>query len=288
MLTEIDRVLVMVPDARSSANKWCALVGAKIKKIDSVPELSAKRITLCAGSSEIELLEPNDEGPTSIELRRRGRSHLFAAGATTNDPTRVAEHAKSHGAKVTTLDDRYLIEIEIEGSPIRFVVSHESVRTQIGSLDFLYEATVLASNQAHAVARISETFALDPRHFTTITSDEFGYSGVLTLFREGSLHRFEVITPTDHTKTMGRYYAREGASYYMAFAESSSMTLVEENARSLNAGITVDRPKDRPISLTADQLWLHPQALGGIMLGISRPTMAWNWSGHPERVNHLE
>ena len=34
----------------------------------------------------------------------------------------------------------------------------------------------------------------------------------------------------------------------------------------------------------ADTLFLHASTLGGIMLGISRPTQAWQWSGHPERV----
>jgi len=51
--------------------------------------------------------------------------------------------------------------------------------------------------------------------------------------------------------------------------------------------MTVDRPVDRAATLSADQLWLHPPALGGTMLGISRPTMAWRWSGHPERVEAL-
>jgi hypothetical protein len=34
----------------------------------------------------------------------------------------------------------------------------------------------------------------------------------------------------------------------------------------------------------ANTLFLHPSALGGPMLGLSRPTQAWQWSGHPERV----
>src|SRR5208282_219750 len=113
--------------------------------------------------------------------------------------------------------------VEIEGAPIRFVISKQDKRTKAGDLDFLYEATVLAADQARAVDRISAVFALDKTHFTTITSEAFGYTGVLTLFRPGQLHRFEVITPTDMAKTMGRYYARERASFYMAFAERARM-----------------------------------------------------------------
>jgi hypothetical protein len=73
----------------------------------------------------------------------------------------------------------------------------------------------------------------------------------------------------------------------MAFAESAAMTKIERAANEAHAGITVDRPATRAQTLTADQLWLHPPALGGMMLGVSRPTMAWRWSGHPERVKDI-
>jgi hypothetical protein len=284
MLTEIDRVLVATPDAEAAAKKWRNLVGAEDVGKDRVAYVSAGRITLRAGTSDIELLEPDGEGLLASELKRRGRAHLFAAGASSPDPGKIANQAIRADAQSVFDDGRYWITIEIEGAPIRFVISPEAKRERAGELDFLYEATVLAADQAKAVDRITEVFALDKTHFTTITSEAFGYTGVLTLFREGALHRFEVITPTDTAKTMGRYYAREGASFYMAFAESAAMTGIEHAANSAHAGITVDRPATRAASLTADQLWLHPPSLGGMMLGISRPSMAWRWSGHPERV----
>jgi hypothetical protein len=33
-----------------------------------------------------------------------------------------------------------------------------------------------------------------------------------------------------------------------------------------------------------DGLWIHPSALGGLLLGVSRTTAAWEWSGRPELV----
>jgi hypothetical protein len=33
-----------------------------------------------------------------------------------------------------------------------------------------------------------------------------------------------------------------------------------------------------------DNLFVHPRALDGALVGISRETVAWTWSGHPERV----
>jgi hypothetical protein len=287
MLTEIDRVLLATPDAVGAADRWRSLLGAAEIGKDRVDSLSARRIVLRAGRSDIELLEPDGEGLLADELKRRGRAHLFAAGASSPDAGKVAEHAAARGAMCHAEGDRHLVTIEIESAPIRFVISNESERTKAGDIDFLYEATVLAADQARAVDRIAEVFALDRSHFTTITSEAFGYTGVLTLFREGALHRFEVITPTDMAKTMGRYYAREGASFYMAFAESAAIGDIERMAQASKAGFTVDRPETRAATLNPDQLWLHPPTLGGMMLGISRPTMAWRWSGHPERVEVL-
>jgi hypothetical protein len=287
MLTKIDRVQLATPDAAGAAAKWSALTGAEEVGRDKVAHLAARRTTLRAGTSDIELLEPDGEGLVADELKRRGRAHLFAAGASSPDAAKVAEVARVAGASHRAEGGQHMITLEIEGAPIRFVISSDAERAPAGRLDFLYEATVLAADQAAAVDRIAKVFALDKTHFTTITSEHFGYTGVLTLFRPGQLHRFEVITPTDMEKTMGRYYRRERASFYMAFAECTRMVEVEQAARNADAGITADRPKGRPDTVTADQLWLHPPSLGGMMLGISRPTMAWRWSGHPERVEEI-
>ncbi len=287
MLLEIDRVLLATPDAADAAAKWRARVGAEEVGRDRVGWLGARRTTLRAGTSDLELVEPDGEGLLADELRRRGRAHLFAAGATADDPAAMAARAARAGAACHAEGASQVITIEIEVAPIRFVVSPPADRAKAGRLDFLYEATVLAADQAGAVERISRTFGLDSAHFTEITSETFGYTGVLTLFRPGQLHRFEVITPTDMQKTMGRYYARERASFYMAFAESGRMLEIERGARADGAGITVDRPPERADAITADQLWLHPPAMGGMMLGVSRPTMAWLWSGAPERVEKL-
>ncbi len=288
MLTEIDRVQLATPDAAGAAQKWRAVLGAEEIGRDRISFLTARRTTLRAGTSDVELLEPDGAGLLGDELKRRGRAHLFAAGASSPDAGKVAEHARGLGAVHHTENGQHMITIEIEGAPIRFVISDESTRAKAGDLDFLYEATVLAADQARAVDCISAMFELDKTDFTKITSATFGYTGVLTLFRPGQLHRFEVITPTDMSKTMGRYYIRERASFYMAFAESAQIVKVERAAETAAAGITVDRPDGRAQTQAADQLWLHPPALGGMMLGISRPSMAWRWSGHPERVERLE
>ncbi len=286
MLTEIDRVLLATPDAEAAARKWITNLGAEVVGRDRVSDLGASRIVLRAGTSDIEILEPDGTGRIQTALSRRGRAHLFAAGAASPDPAAVARTARASGADHREADGRQYLTLTLEGAPIEFVISPQAEREPAGKIDFLYEATILAADQAAAVAKIRDAFGLDPASFTTITSELFGYTGVLTLFEAGRLHRFEVITPIDRDKTMGRYHAKEGTGFYMAFAEAPDMGAIERAAGGV--GITIDRPAERSPELNSDQLWLHPQSLGGMMLGVSRPTMAWQWSGHPERVNRID
>ena len=282
MLTEVDRLLVATPDAAAAAAAWRTVLGAEEVHSGPAPALGAHRTVVRAGRSDVEFLQPDGTGAIADALSRRGRAHVWAAGAASPDPGAVAGTARAAGARVGSEGDRVHVELEIEGAPIRFVISPEAERAPAGRLDFLYEATVLAADQAGAVARIRDAFGLDESVFTTITSEMFGYTGVLTLFRAGQLHRFEVITPIDRDKTMGRYHAREGACFYMGFAEASDLLDIERQIPP--GGVTIDRPEGRRIDQTPDQVWIHPPTLGGVMLGVSRPSMAWMWSGHPERV----
>ena len=110
----------------------------------------------------------------------------------------------------------------------------------------------------------------------------FGYRGTPTPFDEDRLDRLE-----DRPTTKARRWSGIsvfGQSLLMAFAETRDINLIGEGAAAAGAGFTVDRPADRPLHLPADQIWRHPKALGGMMLGLSRPSMAWSWSGRPERV----
>src|SRR5215472_3987809 len=167
MLVEIDRVQLATPDADRAAEKWQRLLGAEEARRDRIACLSAKRVVLRAGVSDIEILEPDGTGTIESELKRRGRAHLFAAGASSADPGRVAEQAEAAGAKHLEENGQHHLTVTIEGAPIRFVVSRQEAREPVGDLDFLYEATVLVGDQAAAVRRIRDTFGLEDAHFTT-------------------------------------------------------------------------------------------------------------------------
>lgn len=284
MLDQIDRVQLAVPDMELAASGWRTLLGAEEISRDKVAALGAKRLTLRAGHSDVEIVEPDGTGLVDAALRRRGRAHLFAAGVSTPDLAALEKQLAAQGVTVAAEHGQLHLGLEFEGTEARFVASETAERAPAGDIDFLYEATLLTGDYTSAVDQFVRVFGIAADRFKPIKSEHFGYEGTLTLFQKEKLHRFEVISPTDMSKTMGRYFDRTGASYYMAFAECPNMLKVEERAKEVGAGITVERPEGRAESKTPDQMWLHPPALGGMMLGLSRPSMAWTWSGYPERV----
>ena len=87
------------------------------------------------------------------------------------------------------------------------------------------------------------------------------------------------ITPFDTTKTMGRFFTRRGPSLYMCFAEADDLPALRARLRD-HAPADWTGPPDGPL----DTLFIHPKALGGVMMGVSRTTFGWTWSGRPERV----
>ncbi len=287
MLVEIDRVQLAVPDRSPVVARWQSLLGAEIESVDKVACLAAARTTLRLGTGCIEILQPDGSGIVADAVAKRA-AHLFSAGASCLDLQQLAAQLATRTDKLPVENGQLFIngdDIGIHG--LRVVVSPHETRAAVGDIDFMYEATLLAGNALAETAKFADVFALESQQFVNIESPQFGYDGTLTLFRKDQLHRFEVITPTDPDTTMGRFFNKVGACLYMAFAESSNMLAIEQRVLASGEDITVDRPADREPGKTADQLWLHPATLGGMMLGLSRPSRAWQWSGHPERVEEI-
>lgn len=287
MLSRIDRVQLAVPDATMAAEGWIALLGAERAGEDRVAGLAARRTRLRAGTGWVELLSPDGAGPVADAVASRG-AHLYAAGAATPDLASLRKYLEQRG--VDPLSEGGQIHLDmgdtgIEG--LRVVVSEDEALPAVGDIDFFYEVTLLSDSTKDVTRALNALFGLDDSNYTEIVSDVFGYRGTLTLFERDQLHRLEVIEPTTPGTTMDRYFRKFGQSLYMAFAETSRINLIAERAAASGAGHTIDRPETRASHLPCDQLWLHPKALGGMMLGLSRPSMAWAWSGHPERVESL-
>lgn len=288
MLKTIDRVQIATDKAKETAKLWCDLLGAEIESSDHVSALGARRVTAALGSGAVEFLEPDGTGIIANALKNRGRSHLFAGGISTSDFEGVVARLRSRKVELAIEDHQAFFNASPAlGVDTPLVLSPYEPRPSVGNIDFLYEVTLLADEAPLIVSRLAELFVLDQTHFVPIQSERFAYSGVLTLFDPDDLHRFEIITPTDPAKTMGRFFGKSGPAYYMCFAETSNILDIEKRAAELGVGITIDRPEGSEGERPADQMWIHPPSLGGVMLGLSRPTMAWKWSGHPERVQEI-
>lgn len=285
MLTEIDRVQLAVTDRQAAAQGWQQLLGAEHVRDDRVACLNALRSVYRVGRSEVEFLSPDGTGAIDRALKERGRPHLFAAGAATPDLDALVAHVEKQGTPCHLENGQAFLTYRQSGQPdLPFVLSAEAARDQVGLIERLYEVTILDADFRTMMDAVTALFALNEAHYSRITSSHFKYDGYLTLFSPDDLPRFEVIQPTAPDTTMGRFQGKLGRAFYMAFAETPHILAVEERAKEAGAGITVERPEGRKDTEMADQLWLHPPALGGMMLGVSRPTMAWRWSGRPERV----
>jgi hypothetical protein len=276
VLTRIDRIQVATPDIASAGRAWERVLGAEHESDDVVAALGARRSRYRIGDGCVEFLAPDGAGPVADALGARGGAHLFAAGAATSDVDELVLRFIERGHKVAVEGGQAFLDNEATGGHgLRLVLSPERDLPSVGAVDFLYEVTNLVADADAVVGRYADAFGLHPTAFVPIASSSYGYGGSLTLFRPDHLHRFEVITPHDRSKTMGRYFEKFGESLYMAFAESDQLAAVAERCREDGAGYT---------HVDDHTLFVHPDALGGVMLGLSKPTYAWTWSGHPERV----
>lgn len=283
MLDRIDRVQLAVPDRRAAAERWVAILGAEPDEEDRVSVLAARRSRLRIGSGFVEILEPDGAGPIADAVKAHG-AHLFAAGASSPDLDALLARIESRGGTPVVEGGQAYFGPDPNLPGLRVVLSPSESRRSVGAVDKLYEVTHLVADAPAAVARCADLFGLDASGFVPIDSQHYGYRGTLTLFDRNRLDRFEVVHPGVATKTMGRFFAKRGASLYMAFAESDSLAAIEERARSRGDGCTAVPPADQRDEHGMQTLFLHPATLGGMMLGISRRNWAWTWSGHPERA----
>ncbi|MCZ6598118.1 MAG: VOC family protein [Planctomycetota bacterium] len=284
MLERIDRVQMAVPDAAAAAEGWAALLGAEPAAQDKVAGLGARRTSLRIGNGWVELLEPDGAGAVADAVASRG-PHLFAAGASTHDLDALLAHIRRRGVDPLVEGGQAFLDAAATGGRgLRVVLSREQTLPAVGALDFFYEVTNLVADAPKATAECVELFGLDASAFVPIDSAHYGYDGTLTLFDPEQLHRFEMIAPREPKNTMGRFFSKQGESLYMAFAESRELGAIEERARELRAGHTSEPRREDREGVEPNTVFLHPSTRGGMMLGISGSTLAWRWSGHPERV----
>lgn len=285
MLERVDRIQLAVTDRATVAEAFRRLLAAEQIRDDAVAPLAARRSTLRMGAAEVELLSPDGTGPVADHLATHGPG-LFAAGFASSRVDELRARFVGRDLAFAESDGQLFLPPESTGRHgLRCVVSplaaHASASADVVSA--FYEVTNLVEDSAAASREYADLFALDQSRFTLIDSKEFGYAGLLTLFDPADrLDRIECITPYDFTKTMGRFMRKHGESLYMCFAEAPTLA-------PLVARLQEHAPDDWSAApgSSEDTLFIHPRALGGLLMGVSRASVGWMWSGHPERVRRV-
>ncbi|MCZ6643680.1 MAG: hypothetical protein O7F71_19060 [Gammaproteobacteria bacterium] len=278
MLKRVDRIQLTTHNAQAVADRWMKLLDATAHGADEVPALNATRVTIQVGDSLVEILQPTGPGFAEKHLAA-GRGGPFSIGVSCENIDNLRAHLKTQNIQGLELADQLFLHESHIGIPgLNVVVSPHVQRDQVGLLSNLYEATHLTADANQSAADIARVFALDAEAFVKIDSDTYGYEGSLTLFDASRLHRIETIHPFDAAKTMGRYREKFGSSMYMCYGETDDLPVLRERLKDLAPDDWTGSDDNH------DGLFINPRALGGVMVGVSRTSYAWTWSGYPERV----
>lgn len=274
MLSYVDRIQLVVPDRDAAVGTWQDLFGAEKTAEDSSGCLGARRTTVRAGATDFEFLEPSGPGPVAEFAATRGQG-LYGVGFSTPDLAQMVRHFDSHVVPFVEEDERvYLLPPATHGMPA--VISQDGSRDRAGIIRHVYEVTNVVDDWQDTAAHYTRIFGLDPTRYSRIKSHNYGYDGTLTLFNPPDrLDRIE-ITQTNAEGAMARFYAKHGPSLYMCYIETDDVPALAER---LDAHAARYEHSDRSPEVG---LFIHPSALHGMLMGVSRTNFAWVWSGRPE------
>ncbi len=277
MLTGVDRIQLAVPNAEAAAETFAEYFEAAAVREADLPHLKAHMTVISVGASEVELLEATGEGDVKDFVDQWGGG-LFAVGFTTPDIGDFLSRTTRLQTQMTTVGERiYLEPTAITG--LRAVISPgaDSTPDGAGLLSHIYEVTNPVSDLKAATDYYSDLFGLNAEKFESISSEQYGYTGTLTLFDPpNKLDRIEVTQITDYEGAMGRFHKHRGNGLYMCFAEVDDFATLRERLEAAGARYGLDVPPEE--GAEADVLFVHPKSLHGMLMGISQTGAAWRWS----------
>jgi len=275
MLQRVDRVQLAVRNRAIAGDTFGEVLGAERVQEDDLRLFNAARTVVQAGESQFELLEPAGDGPVASHLERWGEG-IFGAGFSTDDPGALARRMDDRGLHFKEEGGQIFIEPD-QTRGMRTVISRTSEREPVGLISSLYEVTNIVADHEEAASFYADAFGLDASRFCPIKSEQWGYTGTLTLFDPPSkLDRIELTQITEPSLAMGRFFARRGPSIYMCYAETGNAGPIRERLEARGSRYTAGRENG------GGNLFIHPTALHGVLMGISRANLAWTWSGRPE------
>jgi hypothetical protein len=279
MLKRVDRVQIAVADSGAAEKVVAEVFGGELVRRDKAAPLAARRSTMQAGASLIEILEPDGTGAVQDFVSKWG-SGLFGAGFSVDDPDAAAHHLAKCGVSFEqSAGQLYLDPGATFG--MRTVISQHHERAPVGAIKWAYEVTNVVGDWKAASDRYARIFVLDVAKFSPIESKQFGYTGTLTLFDPPArLDRIEIAQITDANLAMGRFHQRRGDSLYMFFVETDDVGALEQRLQARGSRFAAHTRDDAGLA----ELFIHPSAFLGVLVGVSRTEHAWTWSGDPNRA----
>ena len=272
MLTHIDRVQIVTADRAAIAQQWQTLLGAERVRDDRLATLGATRTVIRVGNAEVEFLQPDGTGVVADFMQESERGGLFAAGVATADIAALRDHLRSRGVTVAEEAGQLFVpSTAVHGGGFRAVVTPQRDGPRAGVMSRLHEVTFLTPDPQKSAASLVETFQLSSDYFAPAESEAFGFAGTHVNLTTAQRDDIETVKPTDMDKAMGRFFARRGSALYMCFGESDDLESVRVLAMK-HAPEDWTGPREGP--LTSGSIFLHPKALGGVMLGVRAATPA--------------
>lgn len=282
-MDRVDRVQIAVTSAAEATASFENLFDAEVLRKDKSAYLSANRTILAFGESEVELCEADGAGYTADFIASRGHGGLMTGGLSCNEPERLKTHIEALGFECIEDGEQFYLPPQ-DHFGMHFVISKTWPRRRVGLASFLYEITnTLVTDWRFAAAHFAGLFQLEARNFTKIGSEGFGYEGTLTLFNKpNALDRIELSQVVNQDTAMGRWVKQQGDSLYMCYCQTHDIEALTERFREAGVRWT---PKGGDQSNERDGFWTDPRDMHGLLLGVSRDTLGWDWSGHPEAVD---
>ena len=205
---------------------------------------------------------------------------LFGAGFSVDDPGAAAHHLAKNGVNFDQSAGQLFLH---DGATfgMRTVISQHHERAPVGAIKWIYEVTNVVADWKAAADRYARIFNLDASKFSPIESKQFGYAGTLTLFDPPArLDRVEISQITDPNLAMGRFHQRRGDSLYMFFVETDDVGALENRLQARGSRFAAHGKDEAGLA----ELFIHPSAFLGVLIGVSRTEHAWTWSGDPDRA----
>lgn len=275
MLSYVDRIQMVVPDRETAVERWQTVFGAEKVGEDGSRFLNAHRTTVQAGRTLFEFLEPAGEGRAQAFREKWGQG-LYGVGFSTPDLAAVVKRLEERGEAHTDEGGRIYLNEARYGMPT--VIVADEPREHVGHIQCVYEVTNPVADWKAATAYYTDLFGLDESRYCPIGSKLYGYEGTLTLFDPPNrLDRIEVVTTFEGSGAMDRFRQKRGDGLYMCYIETDDVKAME--ARLQEANLRYAPGEGRP---DGTNIFIHPQALFGMLMGVSKTMYGWTWSGHPE------